>query len=204
MFTTDNVHIRRYAAKSATNMYHAIAFAITSANARLADNIAATEFVRSIGSGIESLTYASLPASVRSKCGTGLTQKKVDYLCHMWQHRHGFYQVMLDSTPLQWWHYLLDHGQGMGLAKAAFAVQLTRGELGCLDTHNVKRFGIDPKVATARKQSAKAREAYLKAQQVMTSEEWWNTWCNYVAERYSNIYQSGDEVSALHASAIIG
>lgn len=204
MFARDNRIIRRYAAQSPEHMYHALVFAITSAQTRLAENVAATEFIRSIGSGIESLEYASLPVAVRSRCGTGLNVTKVRYLQHAWRNRREWYQVMSDSDAVTWWHYLLDHAQGLGLVKAAFAVQLTRGELGCLDTHNARRFGVDPKIVTAKKQSATAREAYLEAQSLMTSGDWWDTWCNYVAERYSNIYQSGDEVSALHASAIIG
>ncbi len=40
---------------------------------------------------------------------------------------------------------------GMGIVKAAFVAQMACGKAGCLDMHNIKRFGLNAKVWTVPK-----------------------------------------------------
>lgn len=96
----------------------------------------------------------------------------------------------------------------LGLVKAGFVIQLAIGEIGCLDVHNLRRFGLS---ATAFKFGNNASyqlmrgkaELYIKTcQDVGGCEYLWDSWCDYVAERNPKKYADGFEVSEIHAKAI--
>lgn len=99
--------------------------------------------------------------------------------------------------------------KGFGLVKAGFVLQIAYGISGCLDTHNVRRFGLNPNLlsaARAKAKTAKARARSVKRYRKMVvqlggTEGLWNSWCAYVAERQPTRYQSAEQVSALHAHA---
>jgi hypothetical protein len=116
---------------------------------------------------------------------------------------------------------------GLGIVKSGFIAQLIYGCGGCLDTHNLIRFGINPnKVRSTRYKNAKTLKTKSKildeyldfCEQFGGCEELWNTWCEFVANRedetgfrmngnrapYDNPeYSSPAEyVSALHCIAI--
>ena len=99
---------------------------------------------------------------------------------------------------------------GLGVVKGGFMVQLCFGLSGCLDSHNIKRYGLDErkfKASRFKSASLKGKRTILRNYfNVIRSEGGceglWDSWCNYVAqqqpERYSNAY----EVSELHLKAI--
>lgn len=100
---------------------------------------------------------------------------------------------------------------GLGLSKAGFCAQLIYGVGGCLDSHNLERFGINPlKIKSSRYKNAKTHKTRARilseycdlCEQFGGVKELWNSWCNYVAERQPRNYNSGFEVSALHCSAL--
>jgi len=76
---------------------------------------------------------------------------------------------------------------GLGLVKAGFVLQLACGAVGCLDTHNLQRFGLN---ANAFKYGAGASDA-LKRKKALAyldacwraggCESLWNGWCEHVA-----------------------
>ena len=98
---------------------------------------------------------------------------------------------------------------GLGVAKGGFVAQLVFGVSGCIDSHNVQRFGIDPKVVaprkvkrfeTARKHAAAYNAAVAK---LGGTEALWDSWCEFVASRPGYGKALGAfGVSALHCIAL--
>ena len=97
---------------------------------------------------------------------------------------------------------------GIGLAKAGFLAQMAYGLAGCLDTHNLRRFGLSPNLCALRASAlppTRARRigAYLEAvEQCGGSENLWNDWCAYLAERAPSRYLHAYDVSELHPAAL--
>ncbi len=98
---------------------------------------------------------------------------------------------------------------GFGPVKAGFVAQLIYGVGGCLDTHNLRRFGLSPTAFNGYKQlkTAKGRRrkvaAYVEAcNKFGGAEALWNTWCIYVAERQPGTYRDADSVSRVHVEAL--
>lgn len=107
---------------------------------------------------------------------------------------------------------LLDIAQvpGLGLVKAGFVLQLATGSVGCVDTHNMKRFGLKPqsfKFGPTASDALKRKKAlaYLDAcWKAGGCESLWDGWCNYIAEQQPKHWASGNQVSGLHVQAILG
>ena len=99
---------------------------------------------------------------------------------------------------------------GLGLVKAGFVLQLVTGSAGCIDSHNLQRFGLN---ANAFKYGSNASDA-LKRKKALAyldacwkaggCESLWNGWCDYVAAQQPKHWHSGFDVSAMHESAILG
>lgn len=91
---------------------------------------------------------------------------------------------------------------GIGIAKAGFICQLVFGTVGCLDSHNLRRFG-KPQDYFKVKQSAKARADQIAeyidlCRSVGGSEYLWNSWCELIGDKY---HVPAEYVSACHAIA---
>lgn len=102
---------------------------------------------------------------------------------------------------------------GLGLVKGGFMAQLCFGVSGCIDTHNIRRFDLNPSAFAAARfknaKTAKTRNLIVETYHAIVDKcggcaSLWNEWCNYVAERQPLNYSSGCEVSALHVTAIMG
>lgn len=99
---------------------------------------------------------------------------------------------------------------GLGLAKAGFLVQLAFGAGGCLDTHNLRRFGIPPHRFVIRERDSaelrerKAREYVDTCEALGGAPGLWDTWCTYVATetRDAARYRDAFDVSATHCAAL--
>ncbi len=95
---------------------------------------------------------------------------------------------------------------GFGLAKAGFVAQLAFGCSGCLDSHNIERFGLNVwTFAHFKRKGPRARVRQLELYRRTVAEcggteALWDTWCDYVGERDSR-YPNGFHVSELHAWA---
>tara|TARA_R110002012_G_scaffold59544_2_gene155896 strand:- start:37 stop:696 length:660 start_codon:yes stop_codon:yes gene_type:complete len=101
----------------------------------------------------------------------------------------------------------------IGLVKAGFIMQLTTGEAGCLDCHNLKQYDVDENTFKVNgkdkgKMTAasfnKARKYLAVCKEIGGSEVLWNNWCDLVAEKYPKHFEAGDDVSWLHSNAIMG
>ena len=96
---------------------------------------------------------------------------------------------------------------GLGLPKAGFLVQILTGQAGCLDMHNIERFGLDEsvwKVRPRKNVDAQLREiddkitVYLKLCEACGGSEYlWDTWCEYLNERVGT-FHNADDVSRRH------
>lgn len=96
----------------------------------------------------------------------------------------------------------------LGLVKAGFVLQLVMGETGCLDVHNLRRFGLEASTFKFGKNAKYAlmkrkAELYIETCEKLGGCEYlWDSWCNYLAERNPNHYRDGNHVSELHATAM--
>ncbi len=93
---------------------------------------------------------------------------------------------------------------GIGPAKAGFIAQILYGLSGCIDTHNLTRFGLSERHfrcdtrATAAKRTAIVRDYNAFCRKVGGCEALWNGWCDYLSARDNLNYPTGDRVSELH------
>lgn len=95
----------------------------------------------------------------------------------------------------------------LGLAKSAFFLQLLGWEIGCLDSHNLKRLGLPERAFEIHKLSFKARRArileYVRICQSIGAETLWNDWCRFVAGNRANKFlNTGEKVSRWHFTCI--
>lgn len=110
---------------------------------------------------------------------------------------------------------------GIGIAKAGFCAQLIYGVGGCLDGHNLERFGINPNCVRSSnykglktlKNRDKMLDNYLDiCEKFGGCESLWDSWCEYVFARpddtgrkmngNKSAYKSADHVSALHCESL--
>jgi hypothetical protein len=101
--------------------------------------------------------------------------------------------------------YRLTQVPGLGLAKAGFVMQLAIGMAGCIDSHNVTMYGVNPNALKMGK--VKAEKALEKAKMYLElcdklggTEKLWDNWCNFVATRHPKHFEDGYDVSARHCS----
>lgn len=98
----------------------------------------------------------------------------------------------------------------IGMVKAGFIAQMCGFNVACLDRHNVRALGMSETALNLNKKVSdelrlkKIRE-YVKLCRRRGSEYWWNTWCNYVADRggMNKSLPTGDAVSRYHVTAIM-
>lgn len=102
---------------------------------------------------------------------------------------------------------------GLGLVKAGFCVQLLVGEAGCIDMHNLARFGLEaaefdiPKRKDPDEQLRVIDEHiahYLwTCEKLGGSEALWDGWCEFVANTYKT-YDDAEDVSRRHVRYLAG
>ena len=102
---------------------------------------------------------------------------------------------------------------GLGLAKGGFVAQLAFGLSGCMDTHNIKRFGLGARAVEYAARNRKRKACPKFRRRVVAwynalvyrqggTERLWDGWCEYVAREQSNIYVDAEHVSRLHCEAL--
>tara|TARA_Y100001963_G_scaffold103651_1_gene142705 strand:+ start:5923 stop:6507 length:585 start_codon:yes stop_codon:yes gene_type:complete len=96
----------------------------------------------------------------------------------------------------------------IGLVKAGFVLQLCIGKVGCLDVHNLRRFGLSPsafKMGKVKYDTALGKaKLYIKVCEDLGGCEYlWNSWCDLLAEKYPNKYKNGQQVSRLHQDYVM-
>jgi len=98
----------------------------------------------------------------------------------------------------------------IGMVKAGFIAQMCGFEVACLDRHNVRALGLSETALNLNKKvkpELRLRKIrnYVKLCRRKGSEYWWDTWCNYVADKggMNKSLPTGDAVSKYHVTAII-
>lgn len=101
---------------------------------------------------------------------------------------------------------------GIGAVKAGFCAQLVYGVSGCLDRHNIDRFGLSPaflrsdRYKRLKLPADRRRRVTAYNDMVMNcggTRVLWDGWCSHVAAKYPKTYEHAFAVSALHYEAII-
>lgn len=99
---------------------------------------------------------------------------------------------------------------GLGVVKASFVAQLCGLDVACLDSHNLRRLGMDetalkfPKTLSEAKRNERI-DAYIKlTRDTGGSEYWWDTWCEYVASKggQNRALDTAEKVSEFHVVAL--
>ena len=109
--------------------------------------------------------------------------------------------------------YLLTHITGVGPAKAGFISQMIYGVSGCLDTHNLTRFGLGLRpfrygernldgIKPGRRLDAIASYNGV-VRKLGGPAALWDSWCRYVSDRDPVNYPSPDRVSELHLTPLL-
>ena len=98
----------------------------------------------------------------------------------------------------------------IGMVKAGFIAQMCGFEVACLDRHNIRMLGLSETALLVSKTikpelRLKKIRNYVELCRIKGAEYWWNTWCNYVAEKggMNKSLPTGDLVSAYHVNAVI-
>jgi len=96
---------------------------------------------------------------------------------------------------------------GMGMVKAGFVAQMTCGKAGCLDMHNIVRYGLDVKMLTIPKRKNIADQMqviddfinhYLSVCELCGGTEYlWDEWCRVLNDKVGT-FHSADDVSRRH------
>lgn len=95
---------------------------------------------------------------------------------------------------------------GIGFAKAGFIAQLAYGVSGCIDTHNLVRFGMRMReFRSASGMSTRNRRRQVERYNETVAQcggtaALWDAWCAYVSARQG--YGTADEISAMHLCVI--
>ena len=98
----------------------------------------------------------------------------------------------------------------IGMVKAGFIAQMCGFEVACLDRHNIRMLGLSETALLLNKKvkpdlrKRKIRD-YVKLCRRKGAEYWWDTWCNYVADKggMNKSLPTGDAVSKYHVTAIM-
>ena len=98
----------------------------------------------------------------------------------------------------------------LGLVKAGFIVQLATGGAGCLDSHNIKLYGVKPNVLVYNKKAlektkTKKIKEYIKlCEKLGGSVALWSNWCILLASKNEKVFKDGEHVSQLHIDYLTG
>tara|TARA_Y100000015_G_scaffold28281_1_gene27499 strand:- start:77 stop:700 length:624 start_codon:yes stop_codon:yes gene_type:complete len=98
---------------------------------------------------------------------------------------------------------LLLHVPGLGLAKAGFVIQLVVGQVGCIDSHNIKKYGVKESILriptnASPRLRAKKIEDYVALCASIGCASLWDNWCNLIADKQPKHFINGDHVSRVH------
>ena len=101
---------------------------------------------------------------------------------------------------------------GLGMAKAGFVCQLTAGLVGCMDSHNIKKYNVDIKTMSLNQNPKTNKGLEANARKVITyidmchdygTDNMWNSWCSYIATT-SKKWQDANHVSEVHYTYLTG
>ena len=188
MFATHQPIIAAYAQQNAENLFRVL------------------EFVQCT---IQQHFYR-MPAILRERDITGtsrsLSTRQNEAIAFYWAKRKDIFTELMGATLDNERMLILTDLPGFGMVKAGFVCQLVFGTVGCLDTHNIKLYGVPPSTLQLRgtpRAQLKRITAYIELCNTLGCEKLWDTWCDFVGAKYPAKFHGGFDVSALHIACII-
>jgi hypothetical protein len=154
--------------------------------------------------------FSQMPNMVEELNQTGdvkrLTNRQKDAIYEYSERRQEIYSVLFSGLSLEDKLLYIASLPGFGLPKAGFVLQCCLGRVGCLDTHNLKRFNLNPKDFVLRKNINTNREKARRYIELCDIElgcaYLWNSWCELIAQRYPKYYADASHVSRLHVDCV--
>ena len=152
-----------------------------------------------------------VPTMMRLLAETGscnmLSKRQAHHIAEYFARRVEIYDALMSAdTDIDRMMYIIML-PGFGIPKAGFVCQLIFGTVGCIDRHNLARYGLDAKAFRSDTTSvARLRErinTYLVVCSSIGCGELWDSWCDFVAAKRPKTFINGYAVSALHVSAIM-
>jgi len=198
MYKTHNKRINSYALKSPENMANVVLMVSQSIQqvwAGVGKQLADIE-----ANGLDS---AFLRNKTKRKLYIELHERKRE----LWLALHEYKKGRIDLPELLCTFQSL---HGLGFVKAGFVLQLCVGDVGCLDIHNLRMYGVkasDFIVNASATYATRRRKAELyiaTCEKLGGSESLWDTWCAALSdnERCGHLYTSKHHVSRLHCDFI--
>ena len=106
--------------------------------------------------------------------------------------------------------YMVEY-RGFGFVKASFLLQLLIPDirLGCLDRHNITMYGLSARafsgIPTSTYGLTSKINTYIKVcENLGGTSTLWNNWCLYLATLRPAAFPTGEAVSKLHVTCILG
>jgi hypothetical protein len=114
------------------------------------------------------------------------------------------------SESLPWAIYTMMSFPGFGMVKGSFFLQCIGYQVGCLDSHNIKRFGLDEKTLkvsanlSVDKKMEKVYGYIDTCDRLGGAEGLWNDWCKHVASlgKQNKSLPTAEAVSRFHYEVI--
>ena len=102
-------------------------------------------------------------------------------LYYLQEHKYELWDAMLSMKYDEFHDHLCKTVPGLGPVKAGFIVQMCYGKLGCIDTVNLKRFGL--------KKTSAVPHIYREQLKLTgeNSQRMWFAWCEAVADRGNEV-----------------
>ena len=206
MYKTHAIACQKFSQKSADNLFKVVMMAASSIKQPWSNIGKQLKDIESIG--------------VDSKYLFGF---KRDTYLYMETHKHKIHSQMLavinskktDDEKAKSLMTIFLRVKGLGLAKAGFVCQLTAGLVGCMDSHNIKRYGVEPNSLNLNRnpRGKKALETnatklvnYISLCHKHGTETMWNEWCSFVAnkdKKAKKFWLDANHVSVVHYTYLI-
>lgn len=219
MYAKHQTFIQNYGAKSPENMARVLRFVVITIQNRLFNCTADMESVDSALAGIGDFEIATGILYGHKRAAVDYIESEKERLFNL--ARLAYDSPESERSKSESLLALFCEIPGLGFVKAGFAVQLLFGLVGCLDSHNLERFGINPnKVRSSRFKNAKRPAQKRKVlneyldycENLGGAAGLWDSWCQHLSTRKDEtgvkmnhnrpLYDSAEHVSALHCIAL--
>lgn len=190
MFATDQKIISDFARKNADNTYKVLSFVQIT--------------IRQM--------FHNVPKMLAELEKTGdckrLTNRQKNAIKVYQEKKEQIFQIIFSGLSVDKKLLFVANLPGFGLPKAGFVLQLLIGEVGCLDTHNLRRFNIKASRFVQTKKfetNQKKANDYIDVCQKIGGgcEKLWDDWCELVSVKYPDTFHTAEVASRLHVQCIL-
>ena len=201
MYQRDCNAIAQYAMASADGLYDVIEFTLCTINMPLSRVIQQRVSIKSEGIHSKWVSSTKAQGIEYAKANAQRLHEEINAIAQ----QHGTDTIDGAQEAVD----LFVSIPSIGMVKAGFIAQMCGFEVACLDRHNIRMLGLSETALLLNKKvkpelrKRKIRD-YVKLCRRKGAEYWWNTWCNYVADKggMNKSLPTGDAVSKYHVTAI--